>query len=71
MSLMKKLLLCNIYSIYILYTVHMYYVYYAGDEYLPFAEIPSLRNMALTGEDDEDMSYMRIQGYNTDLYRRI
>ena len=70
MSLIKKLLLCNIYSIY-MYTVHMYYVYYAGDEYLPFAEIPSLRNMALTGEDDEDMSYMRIQGYNTHLYPRI
>ena len=55
------MLSCNIYSIY-MYTVHMYYVYYAGDEYLPLAEIPSLRNMALTGEDDEDMSYMRIQG---------
>ena len=67
MSLIKKLLSCNIYSIYMC-TVHMYYT---GDEYLPFAEIPSLRNMALTGEDDEDMSYMRIQGYNTDLYRRI
>ena len=29
-------------------------------EYLPFAEIPSLRNMVLTGEDDEDMSYMAL-----------
>jgi len=28
---------------------------------LPFAEIPSLRNMVLTGEDDGDMSYMRLQ----------
>ncbi len=31
-----------------------------GVDYLPFAEIPSLRNMVLTGEDDEDMSYMAI-----------
>jgi len=28
---------------------------------LPFAEIPSLRNLVLTGEDDGDMSYMRLQ----------
>jgi len=28
---------------------------------LPFAELPSLRNMVLTGEDDGDMSYMRLQ----------
>ena len=27
-----------------------------GADYLPFSEIPSLRNMVLTGEDDEDMS---------------
>ena len=27
---------------------------------MPFAEIPSLRNMVLTGEDDEDMSYMAL-----------
>lgn len=33
----------------------------AGADYLPFAEIPSLRNMVLTGEDDGDMSYMRLQ----------
>lgn len=26
---------------------------------MPFAEIPSLRNMVLTGEDDGDMSYMK------------
>jgi len=32
-----------------------------GEDYLPFAEIPSLRNMVLTGEDDGDMSYMRLQ----------
>ena len=25
---------------------------------MPFAEIPSLRNMVLTGEDDGDESYM-------------
>ena len=31
---------------------------YTGEDYLPFAEIPSLRNMALTGHDDGDMSYM-------------
>ena len=31
---------------------------FSGADYLPFAEIPSLRNMVLTGEDDEDMSYM-------------
>lgn len=35
----------------------------AGADYLPFAEIPSLRNMVLTGDDDEDMSYMaQIEG---------
>lgn len=28
---------------------------------MPFAEIPPLRNMVLTGEDDGDMSYMRMQ----------
>lgn len=28
---------------------------------MPFAEIPQLRNMVLTGEDDGDMSYMRMQ----------
>lgn len=28
---------------------------------MPFAEIKSLRNMVLTGEDDGDMSYMRKQ----------
>jgi len=32
-----------------------------GEDYLPFAEIPPLRNMVLTGEDDGDMSYMRLQ----------
>lgn len=32
-----------------------------GADYLPFAEIPSLRNMVLTGEDDGDMSYMKMQ----------
>jgi len=32
-----------------------------GEDYLPFAEIPQLRNMVLTGEDDGDMSYMRLQ----------
>jgi hypothetical protein len=32
-----------------------------GDNYIPFAEIPSLRKMVMTGDDDEDMSYMRIQ----------
>lgn len=32
-----------------------------GPDYLPFAEIPSLRNMVLTGEDDGDMSYMKMQ----------
>ena len=32
-----------------------------GADYLPFAEITSLRNMVLTGEDDGDMSYMRLQ----------
>ncbi|KAI0208424.1 hypothetical protein LSAT2_006907 [Lamellibrachia satsuma] len=31
-----------------------------GADYLPFAEIPSLRNMVLTGEDDGDMSYMSV-----------
>ena len=37
--------------------------YIAGADYLPFAEIPSLRNMVLTGDDDEDMSYMaQIEG---------
>ena len=30
----------------------------SGADYLPFAEIPSLRNMVLTGEDDGDMSYI-------------
>ena len=29
-----------------------------GENYLPFAEIPALRNMALTGVDNMDMSYM-------------
>jgi len=31
-----------------------------GADYLPFSEIPSLRNMVLTGEDDGDMSYLRM-----------
>lgn len=31
---------------------------------MPFAEIPSLRNMVLTGHDDGDMSYMRLQERN-------
>jgi len=34
---------------------------WSGEDYLPFAEIKSLRNMVLTGEDDGDMSYMRLQ----------
>lgn len=33
---------------------------FSGADYLPFAEIPSLRNMVLTGEDDGDMSYMKM-----------
>lgn len=37
------------------------FVYCSGADYLPFAEIPSLRNMVLTGEDDGDMSYMKMQ----------
>lgn len=36
-------------------------VVWLGEDYLPFAEIPQLRNMVLTGEDDGDMSYMRLQ----------
>ena len=35
--------------------------YFSGEDYLPFAEIPSLRNMVLTGEDDGDMSYLRMR----------
>ena len=54
-----------------MYSATVYYVYYAGEEYLPFAEISSLRNMALTGEDDEDMSYMRIQGNKNNMYLEI
>ena len=38
----------------------MFYYLFLGTDYLPFAEIPSLRNMVLTGEDDEDMSYMAL-----------
>ena len=38
--------------------MHQYLFHIAGADYLPFAEIPSLRNMVLTGEDDGDMSYM-------------
>ena len=34
-------------------------MHFAGEDYVPFAEIPSLRNMVLTGEDDGDMSYMK------------
>ena len=32
-----------------------------GADYLPFSEIPSLRNMVLTGHDDEDMSWLQMQ----------
>lgn len=32
-----------------------------GSDHLPFAEIPTLRNMVLTGEDDGDISYVRLQ----------
>ena len=37
------------------------YLHAPGKDYYPFAEIPSLRNMVLTGHDDEDMSYMAVQ----------
>ena len=40
--------------------VYKYPLMLLGADYLPFAEIPSLRNMVLTGEDDGDMSYLRL-----------
>ncbi|ESO07294.1 hypothetical protein HELRODRAFT_76370, partial [Helobdella robusta] len=32
-----------------------------GIYFLPFSEIPSLRNMVLTGKDDGDVSYIKLQ----------
>ncbi|XP_074651091.1 protein FAM221B-like [Tubulanus polymorphus] len=31
-----------------------------GENYLPFAEIPTLRNMALTGEESDESQYLRL-----------
>ena len=30
----------------------------SGEDWYPFAEIPQLKKLALTGVDDKDMSYM-------------
>jgi len=42
----------------------MFNCLFTGADYLPFSEIPSLRNMVLTGEDDGDMTYMKMMEAN-------
>jgi hypothetical protein len=38
-----------------------------GADYLPFAEIPTLRNMVLTGVDDGDESFLQMEDMRQQL----
>ena len=33
---------------------------FSGEEYLPFHELPELRNIVLTGEEDDDSQYLAL-----------
>lgn len=34
--------------------------FFPGEDWLPFAEMPDLRNIALTGEDTDDSRYLAL-----------
>jgi hypothetical protein len=47
--------------IHLMFSCLIYIFSLLGEEYLPFAEIPSLRNMVLTGDEIDDSPFLALR----------